>query len=52
MALALVADPAADLFFEWFDEIEGDVGGLEAFEIGASDVVDQRTEGGAAGYGL
>ena len=48
MALFLVADLFAQLFFERLQQIEGDVGGLEVFGVGVGDVVDQRAEGGGA----
>ena len=34
-----VANPAAEVFFEWGEEVEGDVGGLEGFGFAVGDVV-------------
>ncbi len=48
VALFLVANFAADFFFEGLEQIEGDVGGLEVPGVSVGDVVDQRAEGGGA----
>ena len=44
MALFLVADFFAHLFFERLQQVEGDVGGLKVFGVGVGDVVNQRAE--------
>ena len=49
MAFFLVADPAAEVFFEGWEEVEGDIGGLEPFAVGVGYVVDEAAVGGLAG---
>ena len=51
MALLLVADLLAQLFFKRLQQIKRDVGGLEVFGIGVGDVVDQRAQGAGARRG-
>jgi hypothetical protein len=41
MTLFLVADFLARFFIEWLQQVEGDVGGLEALGAGVGDVVDE-----------
>src|SRR5512140_174848 len=48
VALFLVTDTAARAFVERWQQVEGDVGGLEMFRRGMRDVVEQRTNGGLA----
>lgn len=54
VALAFVADFAANFFFERGKQVEGDVCGVEVPAFGVGDVVDERAEGGFArgGRGL
>jgi len=42
VAFFFVADFLAELFFEWGEEVEGDVGGLEFFVVGVGDVVGEE----------
>jgi len=51
VALFFVADFFAEIFFEGFEKVEGDVGGLEVGGVGVGDVVDQRAQGCGAGNG-
>jgi hypothetical protein len=41
MTFFLVADFSAYFFFEGLQQVEGDVGGLEALGAGVGDVVDE-----------
>ena len=45
VAFFFVADLFAELFFEGWQEIEGDVRGLEAFGFGVGDVVGEAAVG-------
>ena len=51
MAFFFVADFFAEVFFEGWEEVEGDVGGLEFLCFGVGDVVGQRAVGAEAGRG-
>src|ERR1700749_3390809 len=51
MSFFLVADAAAQLFFERQEEIEGDVLGLEVLAFSMRDVVGERAVGGQARWG-
>lgn len=52
MAFFFVADAAAEFFFEWGEEVESDVGGLEALAVSVGDVVHQGAVGAQPGGGL
>ena len=41
VAFFFVADLFAEVFFEGWEEVEGDVGGLEVFGFGVGDVVGE-----------
>ncbi len=43
VAFFFVADLFAEVFFEGWEEVEGDVGGLEAFGFGVGDVVGEAS---------
>ena len=49
VAFFFVADLSAEVLFEWEQEVEGDVGGLEFFVVGVGDVVGEGAVGGDAG---
>jgi len=51
VALFFVAHLFAEIFFEGWEEIEGDVGGLEFFCLGVGDVVGQAAVGRASWCG-
>src|SRR6185437_1932828 len=48
MALFLVANLPPQLFFERRQQVEGNIGGLEALRFGMGDVVDQRAVRGSS----
>lgn len=54
MAFFFVANLFAEVFFKRWEEVEGDVGGLELFVVGVGDVVGEGPVGGKAwgGCGL
>src|SRR5271165_1041672 len=47
-ALLFVANAAPGFFFERDEQVEGDIGGVEALALGVRDVVDERAERGLA----
>ena len=47
-----VADLFAESGFEGWEEVEGDVGGLEVFGFGVGDVVGEGAVGEARGAGV
>ncbi len=51
VAFFFVANLFAEVFFEWEEEVEGDVGGLEALGFAVGDVVGERAVGAQAGSG-
>ncbi len=51
VAFFFVADLFAELGFEGWEEVEGDVGGLEAFGFGVGDVVGEAAVGAGSGGG-
>ena len=51
MAFFFVADFFAEIFFEGWEEVEGDVGRLEFFGFGVRDVVGERAVGAQPGRG-
>jgi len=52
VAFFFVADLFAEVFFEWEQQVEGDVGGLEGFGFAVGDVVGEAAVGGKAWGGL
>ena len=48
VAFFFVADLFAEVFFEGWEEVEGDVGGLEVLGFGVGDVVGERAVGAEA----